>query len=513
MTLDSPMPFEPFPTDCLPRPLADLIREFARATCCDETFFALPSLAVIGGCIGTTRRIQIKSRWLEFPIVWTVIVSPSGTQKSAGIKEAASPLEAVQKRAFRDHDEAMELHRIRVEEFEASQKQHRGKSSRSDPASHHRPTPPTPRRFLVSDSTIEALAPILHENPRGVTMVRDELAGWFRSFDAYKSAKGGDVAQWLEMHGGRSLTVDRKGGEPRTLYVPAAAVSVTGSIQPGILGRILGAAEFESGFAARLLLAMPPRRTKLFTDAEISPSLLAGYQQLIERLLTLEHAPGTSDQPVDISMTPEARALFIQFYDRHAERQATAASEDLAAAFSKLEGYAARFALIIHFIRWASDDPHVATESLIDEESVRNAITLAEWFSRETERVYQELSASGSERERRELVASIRSEGGRISVRELHRANQKKYGSADGARLALQQLEERGFGSFVKPVNGGRPSEVFVLRDPRDTSDSDKRVQNQPPTSVTVTSVSAPNEVSSPVGNLRELDPSDPAPR
>src|SRR4029079_6607259 len=103
----------------------------------------------------------------------------------------------------------------------------RDKSSTADPPEE--PKEPKPERNAVSDTTVEALAPLLLANPRGLLLKRDELAGWFGSFDRYAGGKGGtDSANWLSMFNAQSLTVDRKTGIPRTIYVPQAAVSVCG---------------------------------------------------------------------------------------------------------------------------------------------------------------------------------------------------------------------------------------------------------------------------------------------
>src|SRR5207249_1962604 len=117
-----------------------------------------------------------------------------------------------------------------------------------------KPEPPNSVRYVVGDVTVEALAPILKANPRGVLLARDELPGWIRSFDRYANGKGGaDAAHWLSMHTGESLTVDRKTGMPKTIYVPSAAVSVIGGIQPGVLVRVMTPELRESGMLARLL--------------------------------------------------------------------------------------------------------------------------------------------------------------------------------------------------------------------------------------------------------------------
>ena len=43
---------------------------------------------------------------------------------------------------------------------------------------------------------------------------------------------------------------------------------------------------------------------------------------------------------------------------------------DLAAAWSKLEGYAARFALLVHLVRAESGDQALADAGTVDEQSI-----------------------------------------------------------------------------------------------------------------------------------------------
>lgn len=113
----------------------------------------------------------------------------------------------------------------------------RDQNSTDDPPA--KPDPPQAEHFVVSDTTVEALAPILQANPRGLLLARDELAGWIGSFDRYagKGGAGADSANWLSMFNAESIIVDRKTGVPRTIHVSQAAVCVTGGIQPGILQR------------------------------------------------------------------------------------------------------------------------------------------------------------------------------------------------------------------------------------------------------------------------------------
>src|SRR5262249_54642159 len=154
---------------------------------------------------------------------------------------------------------------------------------------------------------------------RGLLLARDELAGWIGSFDRYagKGKAGADSANWLSMFNAESIIVDRKTGIPRTIHVPQAAVCVSGGIQPAILQRALGVEPRESGLAARLLLACPPRKTKRWTEADIDPSAEAELVRLFDHLYGLQPAVGDDcePRPVLVRLSADAKAAWTIYYN------------------------------------------------------------------------------------------------------------------------------------------------------------------------------------------------------
>ena len=249
---------------------------------CDSSFIALPLLVALAAAIGSTRRIVLKHAWSEPAILWAAIVGKSGTLKTPAQKLVMKPLREMQGRALQWHAEEMKDYKAAMARYERDLARWKREKGDSDPPEE--PECPLAVRYIVSDTTVEALHPLLLENPRGLLLARDELNGWLGSFDKYTGGKGADSAHWLSMHGGEALIVDRKTGIPRTIYVPQAYVSVCGGIQPGILNRALGVEHRESGLAARLLLTCPPRRSKRWTDADIDPAAEAGFAGILARL-------------------------------------------------------------------------------------------------------------------------------------------------------------------------------------------------------------------------------------
>jgi hypothetical protein len=102
---------------------------------------------------------------------------------------------------------------------------------------------------VVGDTTPEKLGAILRDNPKGVLLNRDEIAGWLGSFGRYSSAGGGERAMWLEAYGGRAYSIDRQ-KSPEPIIIPHLTVSILGGVQPDKLRLITGGED--DGFASPL---------------------------------------------------------------------------------------------------------------------------------------------------------------------------------------------------------------------------------------------------------------------
>ena len=469
--------YQPFPVDALPEPLQSFVIQATEAVGCDYAFVALPLLAALASAVGNTRRIELKRVWSEPAIVWTAIVGDSGTMKSPAMELALRPLRQRQSQAIKRHAEVMDEYQTEAMRHELDLAAWKRSGGEGLPPIE--PEQPVLLRCWCDDTTIEALAVLLLQNWRGLLMVRDELAGWLGGFDRYAQGKGSDVAKWIEMHGGRSIMVDRKTGQPRTIYVPRAAVSVTGSIQPATLQRALGRAYFENGLAARMLLANPPRRVKRWTETEIDPSIEQAIAAVFDQLFDLEpvEGPDGDPEPGIVRLSPSAKAAWIRFYNEHADEQVEL-SGDLSAAWSKLEGYAARLALVIHLVRWASGE--VSNADALDEQSIAAGVALSRWFGRETERVYSILNEDEEGHDRRELVERIRRKGGKLTVRDLQRSS-RAHSTSETAEAALEDLVQSGFGRWEHvPANdkGGRPTRLFALVDSADVDKTSQTSRN-----------------------------------
>jgi hypothetical protein len=461
--------YRPFPVDALPEPLSSFVLEAAAAIGCDEAYLGLPALTAAGAAIGTTRRLGLKAGYAAPPILWSVIVGESGTAKTPALNAVLDPVREHEGRLREEHRLELDEYEVGLEVYEKARAAWRSsKASDEDPP--RKPAEPAGRRALVVDSTVEALAVVMADNGRGLLLARDELAGWLGSFDRYagKSGGGSDESFFLSAYNGIPHDVDRRTGGRRTIHVRQAALSITGGIQPAVLRRALGAERRESGLLARLLLAAPPPRPQKWTEAEVSIFTRQAYSDLLARLYALQpdlDAQGREAARL-VRLSPEARRLWIDFHDLHADELAEHVG-DLAAAWSKLRDTCARIALILHEARIAAGEK--IDELEVDANCMQRAIVLVEWAKHEVVRVYRILGESDVDRSARhadeKLVSWIRRREGSATAREVV-TGCRWIQTSDDAKAALDRLEAAGAGRWEdRPAGdrGGKPTRQFTL--------------------------------------------------
>lgn len=494
--------YQPFPVTTLPAPVAAFVQEASRAIGCDEAFIALPLLSALAASVGNTHRVRLKNSWSEPAILWTAIIGESGSHKSPAFESAMQPLRDWQARAFSEYRREKKTY-----DDALSHQATGGGGGRRGSVSSHTPGAPVAKRLLCSDTTVEALAGILRHAPRGVILCRDELSGWVASFDQYRSgSRGSDASHWLEMHRGGHLLVDRKSLE-EPIAVSMASVSIAGGIQPGVLKQALGKSHLENGLAARFLMAMPPRRAIVWKDADMNDGTKAAINALFDQLLglQLELDENQSPVPTELVLTNTAQARWVEFYNRHSRRRDHLSGE-LAAAFSKLEAYAARLALLFHLVEQASgageSDPFVG----INDEVVDRAVQLVDWFAGETTRIYAVLGLAATADGYNELLGIVQGRGGAITPRKLQHAARRYRRDGTAMQRDLDALVASGRGRWEEQRSEsgrGRPSRVFRALD-GSTMESDgvERVTEMKPTTGNVLVGS---------GNGNEIPPSETA--
>ena len=375
-------PAPQFPTGALPKTVERLVTEAAAAIGCPPDAIALAALTTLGSAIGNSRVIQPKKGWVESALIYAAVIADSGEKKTAAIAVATDPAQKLQNKLNKEHDKALEDFAQEGREYEVEKR----KAQKDGLAAPPPPEKPTAQRNHVNDTTVEALIPILKQNPRGVLQERDELVGWVKAMDQYKAGgKGADRQFYLSAFTGRPVSVDRK-GQPEPLSVLRPFVSVLGSIQPSLLPEL--AEGREDGMLERFLFAYPPALNALWSDDEVSEAATVSYRDLYGRLhrnlsVELDNLGDPVEKTVEFSR--EAKELFVAQYNVHrTEMGMPGFPSSLRSPWAKLEGYFARLILILACCRIVENgDPE-----RVEEGDVLKAWSLIQYFKDQARRVF-----------------------------------------------------------------------------------------------------------------------------
>jgi CRISPR-associated protein Cmr3 len=280
-------------------------------------------------------------------------------------------------------------------------------------------------------------------------LARDELSGWFGGFGAYKGGSGSDVATWLEMYGGRAYFTDRVGRG--SIKVPRSSVSVSGTIQPITFSAILKPEFRANGMLARFLLAAPPRKKKVWDENGIPDQTVKDWKKLVWHLLEL------ADEK-ELRLSSEAKDLWVPFYNGINDGicNLTTQSSDETAAWSKLEGYCARLALVLQMVANVSGG---GSSERIEAPAMQTAIKLIDWFKAETNRVYSLMKISARKSTDENLLAFIRSRGGQVTVRDVSQNYRPLKNKEEEIGKKFSELAKNGYGT----VEQQGKSTVFKL--------------------------------------------------
>ena len=370
-----------FPVEALPRPVSSLVKQAAKAIGCPPDGLGLAAIVTMGSAIGNSRVLQAKKNWTESAAIFGAVVADPGEKKTAAVKAATGPARKLENKLQRKHEAAMDEHAQDLREYEAEKKD----AARAGGVAGPPPRAPEAERVRVNDTTVEALIPILKENPRGLLLERDELAGWVKAMDQYKAGgKGSERQFWLSAWSNEPTSVDRKSQQgPVSVLKPF--VGVVGAIQPDVLGDL--AENREDGMLERFLFAYPRTLNALWTEDDVSEDALAGYRELYRRLRELNMQRDEDGDPaeVPVAFSPEAKESYVEVYNQHRKEMATAGfPRYLRGVWAKLEAYTLRITLVLACCRFAEQGVVERAEV----EDVIKAIALIDYFKGQARRVF-----------------------------------------------------------------------------------------------------------------------------
>ncbi|HBQ29087.1 MAG TPA: hypothetical protein DD719_06850 [Desulfotomaculum sp.] len=431
----------PFPVEALPGILQNFVKEAARATHIQPDFFGNPLIGYCGGAIGTTRQLALKKGYVVYPSLWQLNVGLPGSGKSVGTEKDKIPLVNRQvalseETAF--NDEIFEAEKLKYEANLADWKKIKS-NIRGEPPK--KPQQVIEKTCITDDTTMEKLADILQENPRGAVCSPDEAIAWILGMNQYKK-QGSDRGRWLSFWSCYFTKVDRKSKKRATL-LQRPFCPIISNIQPDLLPKLYAEKNVEDGFVHRILFSFPNELPPPdWDEEEISALAINALNGLFENLFNLTWANENKD-PVVLSLTLKAKKVWADWFNKHnKEAKEPDFDEGLRGPWAKMPLQFARIALIIHVVRFVSGE---TTSNDVDETSMFMTWALVDYYKSHARKVYSFLLEPAEDKKVKKIVswAKKHSMAG-ITPRDLYINGVSGINKSSEAIKALKTLGDMG---------------------------------------------------------------------
>ena len=453
---------------------------------------AVLAFTMFSALLGRKVRMFPKSKddWYEPSNLWCMLIMPSGLMKSPLMRAILKPLDELTKRLKREFEEiesaakaneTVLTARIKAEKEKLSDVYKKDKPSDSRLADIDQITRTirqleqelksakvTPKRIVINDATTEKVAELCAENPNGLFLVRDELAGWLKTME--KPGREGDREFYLESSNGKgSYDVDRiKRGH---IHIPALCLSILGGIQPSkiesYVESVVHGHNQDDGLLQRFNLMVHAELSKEFEFVDRAPNEVTQGEitELVRKMYEIEKLGFlVTDNMIDFRFSERAQAIFNQYYC-DLEVRLRSGSEDCDAFRSHIGKYRKLvpvLALVFYVIEIVASQRR---EQFVDERSISLALAWAEILESHAKQVYAfalnpEINAAMS------LIGKIKK--GKIkdgmTVREAKRLKGRYLKNKESFDLGLSVLIEK---NWVKletiRQDRGAPSEILRL--------------------------------------------------
>lgn len=312
------------------------------------------------------------------PIIWSLSVAPTGSNKSETSDVSVKPL-------YRFQDDL---------------------------------PPESDRSFFTSSFTLPGLSRVQAAQPDAGCLINpDELSGFVRKLQSdQQRGTTDDLSRLLSIYDGKPLR-GTFSDKSLNYNLKGSSFSLLSTIQPSVLLECMGDLDDSSGLWARFnLCEIPLRRRAMTRSGRSGDGLMAELQNAYLCLQSWE--------PRTYGLTDEAMGLFDDYYAACEKKRVDQTLESALQAYAaKQEGRCGRIALVLHCLQAAARK--TPPDHLISAETMLGAITICDFYQQQLKRFYSlALAQVGDSLEGNTLLVFnfIKNAGGKpCSVREINR--------------------------------------------------------------------------------------------
>ena len=357
-----------FPLDIFPEELQTYIKACNVSLNNSVDYMACSLLFLTSIIIGNSLELEVKRGWKESANLWMSLVGKAGVGKTPSISSITFPLSRLNNIEIKKHIED-------AQKYESYMNMNEKEKAMSSVVEKPKKT-----QFIVNDVTLEALVELHNENPNGIGVLKDELAGFFKDMNKYR--EGGDLEHWLSSWSGKEINLNRK--TAKSSFVEKAFLPIMGGIQPSILDAFHTDENKDNGFLDRMLFTFPDIQIEKYSDKEMSQQVLDWYESYINTFYqstkrNIKYSEGGTIEPITAKFTPEANDEWVRIHDEITDVQnGDDEAESMKSMLPKQKAYVCRFSLIINTL--ASHSDKSINKDVIEAESVLKAERLSKYF-------------------------------------------------------------------------------------------------------------------------------------
>jgi putative DNA primase/helicase len=327
------------------------------------------------------------------------------------------------------------------------------------------PLKPEPQTYIVNTSTVQKLAHICNQNPRGILMFRDEMLAWLSKIDKDEHAE--ERSFFVMGWNGNSRYIDDTIKHGR-IEVDAVCLSVLGGIQPAVLVPYLQRAIASGGgdglFARFGLLVWPDVPTKVVTcrdapDRDAQQEVARIFARLDRLDVDQLGASHSGNEVPSLCFSEAAQELLIEWRDAY-ETSLRESDEDesLKSHLIKYSSLVPRLALVFGLIDEDIDDGKIGMDSLC------RALAWTKFLEAHARRAYGAATRSAIGTAKR-ILGKIQS--GEISspfvARDIYRRRWSGLTDPGTVKAALDLLEVYDWLRGENVSTGGRSSRQYTV--------------------------------------------------
>jgi hypothetical protein len=422
-------------SEIFPESLAAPIEEVARRMNLKPECYALALISGISRFLkngSSTMLVDEWNYWCRTHGYFGAMIAESSQMKTPVLNAMISdPLAAIRKANQEKFKAQEKTYKEELEQWKNSKDEDKGPP----------PDAPVEKLPYITKATWEGVAAMVSSAPnQGILWLCDELAGFFKSANQYRSGRGSDQEDLLECWSGNGAVIARAAGT--TVNVGAVSLSIYGNIQPKVLAPFLGDGSDDNGTFARFDFVQQPRALTQITlglsRIDINPMLQALYERVDAIPL------------MQFELDKEAKELFADYYNHCQRLRFDHPKQGMRAMLGKAAEKVGRVATILHCIHAAHSGAEVSKK--IPAKQVAAAIKWVEYTTQQALSINIEVcSPDALESNLAKIISLAERNGGKVTARDVLRVfDAKRRPTSQTVREWFGDLEAMKYGEITE---------------------------------------------------------------